>query len=218
MPLFDQILISENNLVAIWHITENSETLKKQLSHQYSEAEKELRMGGANSLHWLASRCLIQEVFKGSKLRLEKDENNRPTLWVNGIQWFISITHAAHMAGIYISKNKHVGIDLELIDPRILRVSQKFMNAAEQTFAGLPNQISEMTLIWSAKETLYKLYSKKEVDFKKHLNIEPFQLAQTKNYFWGNIVKDAFQKKQKIHYKLYEQIVLTFTSENDAEN
>ncbi len=218
MPLFDQILISENNLVAIWHITENSDALKVQLSHQFSEEEKDQRLGGANSLHWLASRCLIQEVFKGSKLRLEKDANNRPTLWVNGVQWFISITHAAHMAGIYLSKNKHVGIDLELVDTRILRVSQKFLNDAEQNFAGLPNQIPEMTLIWSAKETLYKLYSKKELDFKKHLNIGPFKLDQTEKYFWGAIAKDDFSKEQKIHFKFYDQIVLTYTSDNDAEN
>jgi 4'-phosphopantetheinyl transferase EntD len=149
---------------------------------------------------------------------LEKDANNRPTLWVNGIQWFISITHAAHMAGIYLSKNKNVGIDLELVDTRILRVSQKFLNDAEQNFAGLTNQIAEMTLIWSAKETLYKLYSKKELDFKKHLNIGPFKLDQTEKYFWGVIVKDDFSKKQKIHFKFYDQIVLTYTSDNDAEN
>jgi 4'-phosphopantetheinyl transferase len=218
MPLFDQILISENNLVAVWHITETVDNLKAQLSNQYSEAEKEIRLKGANSLHWLASRCLIQEVFKGSKLRLEKDLNNHPTLFVNEIKWNISISHAANMAAIYISKNKQVGIDLESIDPRILRVSQKFMNEQELAFAANPSQILAMTLVWSAKETLYKLYNKKELDFKKHLFISPILLDQPEKYFIGRIEKEPTALQQKIHYKIYEQIVLTYTSENDAEN
>ena len=107
-------------------------------------------------MHWLASRCLIQEVFRGNKLRLEKDHNNHPTLYVNNAKWHISITHAADKAGIYISKNKQIGIDLELVDARILRVSQKFMNEKELEFAGNPNKVAEMTLIWSAKESLDK--------------------------------------------------------------
>jgi phosphopantetheinyl transferase (holo-ACP synthase) len=218
MPLIDQILISENNLVAIWHITESSEELKLQLTDQYDESEKETRINGANALHWLASRCLIQQVFSGNKLRLEKDYNNHPTLFVNNTKWQISITHAAEMAGIYISKNKHIGIDLEQIDARILRVSNKFMNENELAFAGNTNQIAEMTLIWSAKETLYKLYNKKELDFKKHLLIEPFSLVQTENFFFGTINKDNLTKKQKIHFKFYNQIILTYTSEKDAEN
>jgi 4'-phosphopantetheinyl transferase EntD len=92
------------------------------------------------------------------------------------------------------------------------------MNENEIEFAGNTAQIAEMTLIWSAKETLYKLYNKKELDFKKHLIIEPFSLVQTENCFIGNIIKDNLHKKQKIHFKFYEQIVLTYTSENDAEN
>ncbi len=218
MPLIDQILISENNLIAIWHITESTEDLKLQLTEQYSEAEKETRINGANAMHWLASRCLIQEVFRGNKLRLEKDNNNHPTLYVNNVKWHISITHAADKAGIYISKNKQIGIDLELVDARILRVSPKFMNEKELEFAGNPNQVAEMTLIWSAKESLYKLYNKKELDFKNHLVIEPFNSVQTEKFFIGNILKDYIHRKQKIHFKFYEQVVLTYTSEDDAEN
>jgi len=92
------------------------------------------------------------------------------------------------------------------------------MNENELAFAGNTNQIAEMTLIWSAKETLYKLYNKKELDFKKHLLIEPFSLVQTEKFFFGTINKDNLTKKQKIHFKFYNQIVLTYTSEKDAEN
>jgi len=92
------------------------------------------------------------------------------------------------------------------------------MNENELTFAGNSSQIAEMTLIWSAKESLYKLYNKKELDFKKHLVIEPFNSVQTEKLFMGNILKDYIHRKQKIHFKFYEQVVLTYTSEDDAEN
>jgi 4'-phosphopantetheinyl transferase EntD len=115
------------------------------------------------------------------------------------------------MAGILVSKNEAIGIDLEKIDTRINRVSKKFMNEAEMTFAGQENQITEKTLIWSAKETLFKLYGQKELDFKLHLLIEPFQINENKGVFYGNICKTLPSIRQIICFELLENIVLTYT-------
>lgn len=211
MPIAKQINLEENQILAIWEITESHTELIGRLQTTYQEANKEKRSQQANALHWLASRCLIQEVFPHQKLALTKNELNQPSLLVNEEPWFISITHSANMAGILVSKIAAIGIDLEKIDARINRVSKKFMNEAEMAFAGEEHQIIEKTLIWSAKETLYKLYGQKELDFKLHLLIEPFQTIDNKGVFFGNICKTKPYFRQQICYELLENIVLTYT-------
>jgi phosphopantetheinyl transferase len=211
MPLAKQINLGENQILAIWEITETHAELLIRLKHNYHEAHKEKRAQQANALHWLASRCLIQEIFPHQTLALTKNEFNQPSLWVNEEPWFISITHSANMAGILVSKSEAIGIDLEKIDTRINRVCKKFMNEAEMTFAGQENQITEKTLIWSAKETLFKLYGQKELDFKLHLLIEPFQINENKGVFYGNICKTLPSIRQIICFELLENIVLTYT-------
>jgi len=111
------------------------------------------------------------------------------------------------------------GIDLEKIDQRIARVKHKFMNKSEFDFAGDEKQIELQTLIWSAKEALYKVYGKKELDFKDHLQIYPFNINQNPTHtFFGTIKKDDFHQKHLIHFQILNNIVLTYTSTYDAEN
>jgi phosphopantetheinyl transferase len=219
MPLHSHITNEGNLQLALWTISENSEDLKKKLSRGYQEAAMEKRANQANALHYLASRCIIKEIFPNQLVLLNKNEFNQPTLLVNQKPFHISITHAADMAGIYVSEQHLPGLDLEKIDPRIARVKHKFMNQLELDFAGAENQINLQTLIWSAKEALYKVYGKKELDFKEHLQIHPFGLNQTNaGTFVGIIKKDNFFQKHNIHYQIISNIVLTYTSTYDAEN
>ena len=219
MPLHTHMTCPGNLQLALWSIQENHEELQLKLRENYHELDMEKRITQANALHYLASRCIIKDIFPNQIITLRKNELNQPSLSVNQNPLNISITHAANMAGILVSESYLPGLDLEKIDPRIGRVKHKFMNQHEMDFAGHQNQINLQTLIWSAKESLYKVYGKKELDFKEHLHILSFGLNPTnRGYFYGQIKKDAFQQKLKIHYQIIENIVLTYTSTYDAEN
>ena len=91
------------------------------------------------------------------------------------------------------------------------------MNENELLFAGELDQIKMQTLIWSTKETLYKLYSNKEVDFKQNLHILPFSLSN-----FGSletlIIKGGLNQKITVHYEEMNNYMLTYTTDQIIES
>ena len=87
---------------------------------------------------------------------------------------FISISHAKGVVGIAFSKDFPVGFDLEKIDQRILKLSQKFLSVAETEFLDTSSAL-EMTKLWSGKEALYKIAGRKGILFGTELHLSPIE-------------------------------------------
>ncbi|MCF8255566.1 MAG: 4'-phosphopantetheinyl transferase superfamily protein [Bacteroidia bacterium] len=215
MPLVIQKNISANCFLAVWHITESIEEMRLNLGENLIEKDKEKKLVQANARHYLASRILLTNLFPAQTIELLKNQNNKPSLFLNQQEWSISITHSFDYAAILIQENGHLGIDIERIDPRITRVKQKFMNEAEKEFAGAENQIAEQVLIWSAKETLYKVYGNKELDFKNNLYIEPFVLAQ-QGSIQTRISKEDFTQNCEVNFFQVDNYYLTYSIQTNS--
>lgn len=138
---------------------------------------------------------------------------NKPALWVNGKFYHLSISHSFNMAVVIISMNHAVAVDIEKIDERVVRVSRKFMNDAEQEMMlEVEDKVLHLTLTWSAKETLYKFHGLKEIDFKKHLTVF------TKTDYLPNAktnLRGCLHKTQPVFYDMHwervdENYVLTY--------
>jgi 4'-phosphopantetheinyl transferase EntD len=110
-----------------------------------------------------------------------------------------------------ISDIHEVGLDLERIDTRIGRVAHKFINEEEQTYISKvsPEDLNQFqTIIWSAKETMYKIYGKKELDFKKHMNVEAFKINQ-KN-IKGLVLKEEEEHQLELQIDNIDNYVLCY--------
>lgn len=90
---------------------------------------------------------------------------------------FISISHSYPFAALAISQ-KRVGIDMERIQPKIVRVKHKFLNDAELSWTETEDEVELLTVIWAVKEALYKLHPSKLWSLKKHYQVEAFSLDQ----------------------------------------
>lgn len=88
---------------------------------------------------------------------------------------FISISHSYPFAALAISQ-KRVGIDMERIQPKIVRVKHKFLNEAELSWTETEDEVELLTVIWAVKEALYKLHPSKLWSLKKHYEVEKFSL------------------------------------------
>lgn len=177
VPLFKKISPDPNSLLAVWKIDESKEDLLHLIDERLHEVSKPKEVHDSVGKHWLASRALLLQLFNNHKVEVHKDLNNKPSLIVDGKPYFIAITHSYDYAAIMISHTHEVGLDMEKIDSRIGRVAHKFINIEEQTFISkVPSEELNyfQTIIWSAKETMYKIYGKKELDFKKHMSVEAF--------------------------------------------
>jgi phosphopantetheinyl transferase len=67
-----------------------------------------------------------------------------------------------------------VGIDIEIVHPRIAKVAHKFLNDAEKAMiASLPEdkQLNQLAFCWAAKEAMYKKHEQLGIDFAKDFNL-----------------------------------------------
>lgn len=161
-----------------------------------------------SSIHWLASRVLLQELYSGESIELHKDEFNKPSLLINHKPFFISITHSYEYAAVMISSTQTVALDLERMDARIMRVAHKFIREDEQF--GTNNPIIYNTIIWSAKETLYKYYGKKQLDFKLNIRLHPFDYGVSPFVAMGTIQKENYSLNLPIYVETIDNYVLTY--------
>ncbi len=184
----------------MWHITENIPQLQNIVRTFITDSSRPK----TENLHWLSSRACLATIFQ-RPITILKDHKNKPNMLVDGQPFYLSITHSFQYAAVIFSRQTEVGIDIEKLDERINRVKNKFCNDVELEWAD--NQILNLAMIWSAKETLYKLYGKKELDFKNHLLIQKNDGVTMK----GKIDIGVFVLECSIQTKLFDGYILTYT-------
>jgi len=90
----------------------------------------------------------------------------------------ISITHSGHFTGIIVSDSREVGIDIERQRDKILRIAHKFTPVEEyKTIANSEALIRKLTIVWGAKESLYKICSDRGISFLHHIHVKDFSFA-----------------------------------------
>ncbi len=90
---------------------------------------------------------------------------------------FISITHSNHFTGIIVATSSEVGIDIEKQREKILRIAHKFTPLEEySTIANRDALVRKLTIVWGAKESLYKIYATHGLSFIHHIIIRDFAM------------------------------------------
>jgi phosphopantetheinyl transferase len=180
MPLFQTIQFNETTKILVWQITESFEEL---LSKVALKEKTQLRLNGMKSqMHqraFLSVRMLIQEMgFTDHELHY--DEFGKPYFDCHN---YISITHSHDFAAIIIS-DETVGIDMELQREKILRIADKFVDTENSYLSrnsetqNIADYIRELTVIWGAKEAIFKIRNEKGISFKDHIRIDAFSLDE----------------------------------------
>lgn len=173
MPLYKTIIVNNATKVLIWKIEESFEELSFGIHLTNKNQERLDAM--KSKLHqrgFLSIRHLLKKVGLVDA-DLYYDEFGKPHL-KNGK--YISITHSFTFTGIIISDDVPVGIDIEMQRDKILKIAHKFTPFQEyKTIANHTALISKLTIVWGAKEALYKIYGKKKLRFLEHIYIEDFK-------------------------------------------
>ena len=82
----------------------------------------------------------------------------------------ISVAHGGESVAVAIA-NEPVGVDIESLDRNYERVKSRFMSPAEEALSSME---AWPAVVWTAKEAIYKLYGKREVDLTKDIRITAF--------------------------------------------
>lgn len=158
--------------LGIWEITESFDELRSMVSLESEEVNTLERFRNiSRKLEWLSVRTLINELT-GENSRIIYNEDRKPFLLDNSSH--ISISHSHEYTSILLSRFKRVGIDLEFMSHRISRISDRFINENEKITDSPELLRYHLYIHWCAKEALYKICDKKNINFKKNLTIKPF--------------------------------------------
>lgn len=210
MPLFRKEYLNTSTVLAIWKVEESTDLLLSQLFLD----EQDLKLYSTLKLqrrqqHWLSVRVMVKEIL-GKQAKIYYDEHRKPSLPEENLN--ITITHSGEYSGIILSNIPEIGIDIEIIQPRIERLYPKFLNETEINSLPLDNRIEPLHIYWCAKESLFKIYGKHPLGFKKNLLIEPF-IYEEKGRTKGNISLPEFNKTFWINYEKFNNYMLVFVGE-----
>jgi len=158
---------------------------------------------------WLTTHKVLHELLL-EQVTYKYDSLGKPIL--NNRNERVSISHSRNYSAVIVSNEKRVGIDIEELNPRILKISKKFINLSEQIFIDNQNLKTELLyLIWCAKEALYKL-SETYLDFKEHIFIEDFILSNSGSFNAKTFHPENTQQ-YTLSYRLTEKFVLVWVVE-----
>ena len=163
MPLVYQQNINVHSKIGVWHISEAEDFFEKRVPLQRNITHPHKR------LQHLAGRYLLVELYPDFPHDLIKiADTNKP--YLENEAYHFSISHCGDYAAVIVSTHKRVGVDIEMINEKVERIKHKFLKLEEQAL--LQNNPALLTAAWGIKESLFKWYGNKEVDFKQHLKIE----------------------------------------------
>jgi 4'-phosphopantetheinyl transferase len=191
MPLHKTINFNSSTQILVWKITE---TYAELFDHVLLNDSSFKRLGGMKSqLHqrgFLSVRKLLQEAGYND-FDLYYDEFGKPHL-KDGKH--ISITHSYQFSAIIIS-DQTVGIDIELQQEKIIKIARKF-NDEDCDFLKEDKKedyIRKLTVIWGAKESIFKIRNERGISFKEHIKVLAFEIEDSTTVaelHFDNIVKD----------------------------
>ncbi len=204
MPLFYQHNINHTAKLAIWHIMENEDFFLNKVPLQNDITHWHKR------LQHLAGRYLLQELYPDFPYHLiEIADTRKPFL--PDEKYHFSISHCGDYAAVIVSEKKRVGIDIELITPKVELIKHKFLNEEEMRLVQ-KNNLQHLTLLWNCKEAVFKWYGNGGLDFKKNIIIEKLLFNNDHGIVDCLFVKEE-EKKLRINFNFFENLSLAWIAE-----
>ncbi|MBU8891817.1 MAG: 4'-phosphopantetheinyl transferase superfamily protein [Bacteroidales bacterium] len=165
--------IKDDVKFGLWEITEDYDTLRSNLKlDQEDITTVENFKNHRRKLEWLSVRILLKRML-GKDSKIVYGPERKPYLHNN--LYNISISHSKDFTAILIGKKRRVGLDLEFMTSKILRIADKFLRPEELENIEKDQKLYHLYLHWCAKEALYKICDKVDINFVTNLNIDPFK-------------------------------------------
>lgn len=182
--------------IAVWEITEPESFFLEAL-----EVKSNPELGNKRQMEKLSCGYLLNYLTGENYYNfLTNDQNGKP--FIINSSFSVSFSHSKNRIACVVDKTgKAVGIDIEEIRERISTLSHKFVSASD---ISPETGIHHQHLIWGAKEVLYKIYSKKELDFIKHLQID------YQGDIIGHINKNEYFESYVLDYLVLDNFMLVW--------
>jgi len=212
VPLVFHNTFSDGVELGLWKIEESEVWFLEQMDLFPDEEKMIGTIKGHRKLEWLAGRWLLH-FMSGRDIRgaCLKDEFGKP--YLEGSKKKISLSHSRFMVAV-MAGPKEVGIDIQIIVPKITRLAHKFLSEIELASLEPDSSLISMHVYWAAKECLYKAYGRRQLDFKSNIKINPFSYKTTGDTLSGVVTKDSFHQNYWLKYQMIDSYVLVYGMES----
>lgn len=206
VPLYKTLTLSTSTKAYIWKVVESEQDLSEQVQLTQKCQDRMMRM--KSELHrrgFLSIRHLLKHAGYEDK-DLFYDAFGKPHLHDGN---HISITHSNHFTGIIVSSSHEVGIDIEKQREKILKIAHKFTPIEEyKTLANFDAVIRKLTIVWGAKESLYKIYAKQGLSFLQHIDVKDFSFDDESTT--AEILYDGKKTEYQVKFLEFEDFTCVY--------
>ena len=181
-----QFKTTDNSLVAFWKMEETEEQLRA-MCDLTDEDNNFIERCSAQKrrIELLSVRALLKAVGIHQTIHY----NDRKPYLDKG---YISISHSANIAAIIYNPDFPVGIDIEVVAPRIRRIASRAFSETE--LAAADDDLEKLTILWNCKECVFKLANDEGIEFREMIEVDmPSDFSLHDNFIKENPI---------IHYPL----------------
>lgn len=207
MPFLKVHQVNKSKIWGIWELTESVEEMLSKLDTSLENGEYLLITHPKKVNEWAGSRVIAMELMKRLNQDykgIRKDEFGKP--WLKEVEGFISISHKYPFVIVIIDLESEVGIDIEPVNKKIMKLAHKFLDDEERKWAHNSNWV---TLVWASKEALYKWHGRKSLIFKDQLKVSR-TLEEGK--LIGKIIEEGNIIEHRLNYEYcLEDVLLVYT-------
>ncbi len=198
---------NEDGILGMWEITEDLDTLMSMVSLDDKDLERlESFKNYQRKLEWLSVRVLLNTLTDKDS-RIVYGPERKPYLHNNSHN--ISISHSRDFTAILLNKKRRVGLDLEFMSDKVLRIAEKFMRPEEISSIDKNQEIYHLYLHWCAKEALYKICDKVDINFVTNLKIEPFK-PKERGLIIGVVNNSYMNEKFTLNYFTHKNYAIVW--------
>jgi phosphopantetheinyl transferase len=213
MPLIYDHCNLKDTRVMVWETTEEDSFFLSELNLTEEEHLKYNSLRPFRKTEWLTSRYLCKLIDNHSHRRcIIKDTYGKPS--IEGSDYHISLSHSKNRVAL-IKSPSLVGIDIQKQEDKISRIQHKFISPEEYDRLDVDNLDSSFHIFWGAKECMYKAYGKKEIKFKEHLHLYPFQIHNPQLEIKGWLNKNNIHQDYDIYTDKIDDYYLVYSILNN---
>ncbi len=157
-------------------------------------------------IEWMSIRVLLIKHLEGF-CDIHYNEHHKPFL--KNCSQHLSLSHSHHKVAISIDEKANTGIDIQHVTDKIMNIKKKFLNEEELQRSNT-NSALELTLYWSIKEALFKVYGKNDIFLKGNILVEELQFNGKNGTAKGSIIAPNYSSQHFLELKLIDNYVLAY--------
>ena len=194
--------------IGLWEITEDYETLFQMTYLNNEDIRRLNKFRNLNrKIESLSVRALLQQMTSPHARIVYNKHSHKP--YLDDGSFNISVSHSHKYTSILLGKNRLVGVDLEFMSHDIERLAHKFINNREVITDHPLTRRQHLYIHWCAKESLYKICDKMDINFQENLTIKPFEV-ESQGDIIGVVHNDFRNEEYFLHYRIENNYVWVY--------